>query len=318
MKKKIAKAGLGVLALVVVVMMVAFTDFYFWRSDIIEKIQTDSRRKVISTSLGDVEYAAEGEGVPMLVLHGSLGGYDSALLFGHQVDDVRIIAVSRPGYLGTPLSSGATHAEQADLFAALLDELGIDKVLVFAGSSGGPYGMQFALRHADRTLGLLLISTGLEPVEDSDVPEIGSFMLLLGDMFMWASANYFPSLLMGNLSDSFDSDDPAQVAAAKALAETLVPMGSRWAGNVNDGLQFTNPAMSDWPLAENVVPTLIVHGDKDPLAPYENAPAMASRIANSELVTIPGGGHGGFSGEQKRVFDEAVRQFVRSVTRNTQ
>lgn len=318
MKSIIIKTGLGILALVLVVLSVAFIRFYFWRLDLIDNIETDTRRNVISTARGDIEYAMEGEGVPMLVLHGSIGGYDSALLFGSQVNNVKIIAVSRPGYLGTPLSSGATHAEQADLYAALLDELGIDKVLVFAGSSGGPYGMEFALRHPDRSLGLMLVSTGLNPVEESDIPELGSTMLLMGDMYMWASATFYPSLLMNSISPNFDPDDPEQVARARALAETLAPMSRRWEGNINDGIQLTNPAMRDWPLSENTVPTLIIHGDRDPLAPYENAPAMAARIANSTLVTIPGGGHGGFTGEQQKIFTDAVDQFIQSVTQQTE
>ena len=37
-----------------------------------------------------------------------------------------MIAPSRPGYGRTPLSSGKTHEEAADLMAALLDELKID------------------------------------------------------------------------------------------------------------------------------------------------------------------------------------------------
>ena len=39
---------------------------------------------------------------------------------------IGVITPSRPGYGRTPLSSGKTSAEAADLLAALLDELKID------------------------------------------------------------------------------------------------------------------------------------------------------------------------------------------------
>jgi pimeloyl-ACP methyl ester carboxylesterase len=39
------------------------------------------------------------------------------------------------------------------------------------------------------------------------------------------------------------------------------------------------------------VPTLVVHGDADAAIPMERARIVADRIANAELVVIPGGGH---------------------------
>lgn len=47
-----------------------------------------------------------------------------------------VIAPSRFGYLGSTMPAGATVAAQADVYAALLDELGIDRLDVLAISSG--------------------------------------------------------------------------------------------------------------------------------------------------------------------------------------
>jgi len=69
-------------------------------------------------------------------------------------------------------------------------------------------------------------------------------------------------------------------------------------------------------LSENTVPTLIIHGDRDPLAPYGNALYMEKQIANATLVTIRDGGHGGFTGEQARHFTDAVDEFIQSVTQD--
>ena len=64
-----------------------------------------------------------------------------------------MIAPSRPGYGRTPLSSGKTSEEAADLMAALLDELNLEKVIAFSISGGGPTALNFALRHPNRCAG---------------------------------------------------------------------------------------------------------------------------------------------------------------------
>ncbi|OYW52225.1 MAG: hypothetical protein B7Z30_16080, partial [Rhizobiales bacterium 12-68-15] len=81
--------------------------------------------RTIQTDAGPVEVAEAGQGAPVLSLHGGMGGYDQALLLARcMVGDAagfRILAPSRPGYLGTPALGRTTPAAQARLFAALLD-----------------------------------------------------------------------------------------------------------------------------------------------------------------------------------------------------
>ena len=73
---------------------------------------------MIETRLGRVECAVSGEGPAILLLHGAMGGCDQSLLLGRSAlgnSGFRFIAVSRPGYLGTPLASGKAPEHQADL-----------------------------------------------------------------------------------------------------------------------------------------------------------------------------------------------------------
>ena len=68
-----------------------------------------------------------------------------------------LLAWSQPGCLGTPIESGQTLDAQADLMAALLDALHIDKVGIFGVSGSGPATLLFALRHPDRVLAMKTI-----------------------------------------------------------------------------------------------------------------------------------------------------------------
>ena len=127
--------------------------------------------KTARTALGVVEYIEIGDGPVVVSIHGAMGGYDQSLILAQTIGNVgyRYIAMSRPGYLGTPMSSGQTSEQQGDLIAALLDMLCIAKAGVIAVSGGGPSAVQFGLRHSDRCAGLVLVSTCADKV-DTPIP----------------------------------------------------------------------------------------------------------------------------------------------------
>lgn len=201
MKRWCKRIGLWFGVPLLLVVSITSINFYRWRADIVERIENDPDRKIVCTPRGEVEYAVVGSGLPLLVLHGAPAGYDQSLARLRAMPAATLttmtIAVSRPGFLGTPLSSGSTHAEQADLFAALLDELEIDRVVVIASSSGGRAGLQFAMRHPDRTIGLILNSAGTK-TDLVERPDLGDLALLAGDFYLWLVAKVSPSLMFGD------------------------------------------------------------------------------------------------------------------------
>src|SRR3954463_5057228 len=96
--------------------------------------------EIVETARGPVEYASLGAGPPVLVVHGSPGGWDQgAAMAGFLVDaGFRAVVPARPGSLGTPLEGREPIDAQADLHAALLDLLGIERAGVICWSGGGP------------------------------------------------------------------------------------------------------------------------------------------------------------------------------------
>ncbi|MBO1269910.1 alpha/beta fold hydrolase [Arthrobacter cavernae] len=126
----------------------------------------------VVTGAGPVEYADRGVGEPLLAVHGTLGGWDQGLVAAEffRVNGFRIIAPSRPGYLGTPLSTGRTPAGQGDALAALLDAIGLDRTAVFAGSGGGPAAYALAARHPGRVTRLLQIDSVALPIPPFPLP----------------------------------------------------------------------------------------------------------------------------------------------------
>ncbi len=122
-----------------------------------ERIAEGSR--IAERPCGPIEYAVAGVGPPVLFVHGAGGGYDQGLDFSRALvdDGLRVIAMSRFGYLRTPLPADASAAAQADAHACLLDALGLSRVAVVGGSAGAPSSLQLALRHPDRISALVLV-----------------------------------------------------------------------------------------------------------------------------------------------------------------
>ncbi len=137
-------------------------NYRLWLKQQKQRLQTESQ--IIETACGPVEYYKEGNGPAVLLLHGSPGGYDHALALARFINlqGHTTLTISRPGYRRTPLSSGATPAQQADLCAALLDTLQIKQAIVIALSGGGPTGLEFALRYKDHCRGLVLYSAVIQ------------------------------------------------------------------------------------------------------------------------------------------------------------
>jgi len=114
------------------------------------KNQLLAHSQLMTTSAGLIEVGKVGEGSPILISHGSGGGYDMGLWLGKLIQGpYRYIAPSRFGYLRSPVPSNPTPESQADTYAAFLDALNITKVIMIGLSGGGASELKFTLRHSN-------------------------------------------------------------------------------------------------------------------------------------------------------------------------
>jgi pimeloyl-ACP methyl ester carboxylesterase len=280
--KWIRRVGLGFLAVFALFSVVVAGRFLAWRGAIVNRLEANS--SVIGTSTGPVEYADVGHGVPVLMIHGTPGGYDQALgivkATGFSSSELRVIAPSRPGYLRTPLESGRTPEQQARLYAALLTKLGIDKVFVLGASGGGPSALQFAMLYPDRCSGLILEAAVTQKIVvggKSLVPVVQDFLIFI-----------FRARAIDALQAK-DPTDPVLSKIGEALFDSFVPASSRVAGVSNDYRQFAR--IGNWPLSSIRCPTLILHGTLDKDVPIAQAEFAHAQIKNSEIVRLPGADH---------------------------
>jgi pimeloyl-ACP methyl ester carboxylesterase len=292
----IKKINLGVLALLTLAVIVTFVFYASSRSEKLAALEAGSQ--IAETSAGPIEYQFIGDSGPVLLfLHGTPGGYDQATA----IPGTRVLAPSRPGYLRTALEVGQTPTAQAHAYAALLDSLSINSVVVMGASGGGPSSIAFASLYPDRTLGLIAMEAVSQPTVITEVQEEPPFLMQLltqSDFFMWASISLMETFMGPEALVSLMIPDPEnqqlvlEDASKTAQMESLIlstwPISQRQAGQDNDLVQFETPGLSSETIT---VPTLIIHGTEDANVPYEQSELLAEQISGSVLHTIEGADH---------------------------
>ncbi len=267
-------------------------------------------RDTVATPTAVVEYAVRGAGEPLLVSHGIFHGCDGALM---SVRDLvvgrRVVAPSRFGYLGSGMPPDARPADQADAFAALLDELRLDTVDVVGVSAGATAALWLAQRHPDRVDHLVVLAGNL-PGGSTAVRQPAWASALYTDAAMWALRTAAPALMerLSGVPAGF-ACSPADQRFVDELVESLFPVAPRAGGIAFDAF-VSNEDVNRCPLEEIAVPTLLVHARDDPLASFDAAAAAATRIPSAQLLALDTGGHLTL-GQTERVRD-AIEAFLSS------
>ena len=264
-------------------------------------------RHVVSTEWGAVEYAEQGHGDPVLVVHGIFHNCVGGLLSVRDLfTDRRVIAPSRFGYLGSSMPPNATPAAQADAFAALLDALKIDQIDVIGLSAGATSALQLALRHPGRVKHLAILVGNL-PGSPTAVVQPPSARLQT-QFVMWALRLFAPSTMIRMIAAVpkdfvMTSED---VRYVNEFIDSLFPVSA--GGFIFDAF-VSNADVSDYNLEAVSVPTLIAHTKDDQLASHEASKRAAERIPGARFVSLQSGGHL-MIGQQKKGRDELARFFA--------
>jgi pimeloyl-ACP methyl ester carboxylesterase len=297
-----------------------------WKADTLARLAEGA--ELHETSKGPQQCAVTGEGLPVVVIHGAVGGYDQGLAIADAMpwEGIQIISPSRPGYLGTPLGPNILPAQQAEALAALLDSLGQTKVHLLAFGTGTPVALEFAARFPGRVDRMVLVSgvyerpkppaAGERPLLPEDILQI-----LGGDVtsaaVAWALENDPADTLQRALpvfskaagaEADFVKTHADQSVAFTQFVQAMLPISVREPGLRNDILQIKT-LQPPLPTAIQV-PTLVVHGNQDPLQTMEGARQFANKIPGAVFLSIETSGHLPWLGPDGNRASQAIVEFL--------
>ena len=281
-----------------------------------ERVASGSR--LVDTPRGKIECGGAGEGPPVLVVHGAGGGFDQGLEFAAPLagGGFRVVAMSRFGYLRTPLPADGSAAAQADAHAALLDALEIPRVSVVGASAGSPSSVQFALRHPDRTAALVLMVPALYPMRGAPKERSATAGLILdtalrSDFLFWSASRVargaMVQTVLGTPASIFETASAQERARLERVLEHVQPVSRRRLGLLNDAAVLG--ALPRYELERIAAPALVVGLEDCQYGTYAAARYSAEHIPGARFVSYPQGGHL-WAGHQGEVMAE-VAAFLR-------
>lgn len=288
---------------VTVIGAVAAVSFAFHRDISEARAATRGRSEVVDSPWGPIEYADVGAGPPVLMIHGSGGGFDQGLAFSAPLarEGVRIIAPSRFGYLRSAMPEAATVEMQADALDWLMQRLGIEQAVLIGGSAGALSATQLALRHPQRCRGLVLLVPAMhapDRLPDANAaPDPGTQWVVNGvlgsDLLFWAGIRSAPDFMTRMVL----ATEPATVKAAaesermraRSVMFHILPVSARKAGLLMDSATAGTPP--PWPVERITCPTLAIGARGDLYETDKAAVEAARRIPDARLIMYAGGGH---------------------------
>jgi len=253
---------------------------------------TQQRMPEIAANGLDIHYEMEGDGPPLVLLHGatSMGtrdwGAQRPLLRQH----FRIFMPDARGHGRTrwDVRAGWLHSDLVADVLAFADALGVEQFRLMGLSMGASTALALAVSHPRRVHSLVLASISNEREPARSV----------------ARHRLDPEAIV--------RDDPAWAAELQRRHDPAQGPGAwrRLVAALRDGLAHRE-LLSPEQLRLVRLPVLLAVGDSDPWVPLEHAVWLKRQLPDARLLVVPGCGHV-VPAERPSVFNPAASQFLRS------
>ncbi len=252
----------------------------------------------------DLYHRDTGRGLPIVLLHAF--PLSSAMWLTQREalsSDYRVITPDQRGFGGSQLGGDEPSLDHvADDVAALLDAKGIERAVIGGLSMGGYVAMALQRRHPGRIAALVLADTRAAP----DPPDAAANReRIAAELDSDPDSTVLVDDVLPTLLGSTTRERRALVyGRVKALVQSAPAAAAAWA----ERAMAARPDSLDT-LTSVGVPTLVVVGEEDGIAPVADAETIANAVPDAKLLRIPECGHLSCV-EAPEAFSTALREFL--------
>jgi 3-oxoadipate enol-lactonase len=254
----------------------------------------------------DIRYVDEGEGFPILLIHGLAGDHSA---WESQIEawrgKHRVIAPDTRGAGGsTQLDEPVTLEDLASDFVELLDQLNIDRCHIVGRSMGGALGQCIALQIPDRAASLTTVGSfaKIDPIGKRSLEMMREVLEWTGS---WGSHGKHS---IGNfVSNAFFNANPDK---ADAIEKLIAGTQRLQACYIQQNLACIN-FDSRMRLSGIKAPVLVLSGGRDPICGPLATQWLLEGLPHAEAVEFSAGAHFFFMEEPQRFMNIMNDWFVR-------
>jgi pimeloyl-ACP methyl ester carboxylesterase len=251
-------------------------------------VEVDGRR---------LHYVDEGDGPPIVLLHGAYGGLDDwrATILPELARDHRVVALDRPGHGHSERGDGdvASPVAQGRVVRSFLQRIGVEQPVLVGFSWSGPLVLSMTLEHPDEVRACVTVNGATHPWPDPLETEYTlPAVPVVGDVFVELLVAPVGALMSGTASEKAFA--PAPVAPefeSSPVALSLRPRSYRAVAEDIRALRPCTRALSKR-YGDLSMPVVVVVGDGDQVAwPGIHSYPLAETAPRGELIRVPDGGH---------------------------
>ena len=237
------------------------------------------------TSPIKLHYREQGEGPPLVILHGLFGSGMNWNRAARQLSDrFRVFTLDLRNHGHSPHAATMTYPEMASDVARFLDDTGLEQAAVMGHSMGGKIGMTLALEHPERVSRLLVADMAPVPYGNRDHHRLIRAMLHV-DIAHLASRRE---------ADDELRQDVHEPGIRQFLLTNLEPHDNHWRWRVPlEILQRNLDTIADYPALDGrfAGPTLFLHGEQSDYVLPEHHQRIHDLFPQARIEALSGAGH---------------------------
>lgn len=278
------------IALILAINSVVYSDISV---DDLEVEYANQHSKFIEIDGMQVHYRIEGEGFPIVLIHGTASSLHTWDAWTEELKKTNtIIRMDLPafGLTGPNKSADYSIKSYTTFLDQFLNQIAIDSFHLAGNSLGGNIAWNYAAEHPNKVDKLILVDASGLP---TNKPQPAVFKMaktpVVSNLFLYVTPKFF---IKKNMKEVYADDTK--------ITDDLVSRYHKMALREGNRQAFIDRARMDFKLGSKAnlkklksikTPTLLIWGAQDNWIPLDNGKRMDSVMQNSKLVVLENSGH---------------------------